>query len=64
MAKVCNETVADVPAAQGAIGRRIPVDPPDIRAPRHVIEAELGGGFIWREIVSPDGVRSFQLVQP
>jgi hypothetical protein len=29
-----------------------------------VIEAELGGGFVWREIVSPDGVRSFQLVQP
>jgi hypothetical protein len=28
MAKVCNETVADVPAAQGAIARRIPVDPP------------------------------------
>jgi hypothetical protein len=52
--------------ACGPRGNRTPNSgrPPDIRAPRHVIEAELGGGFVWREIVSPDGVRSFQLVQP
>jgi hypothetical protein len=32
--------------------------PPDIRAPRRVIEAEIGGRG-WIEIISTDGVRSF-----
>jgi len=27
-----------------------------VRAPRHVIEAEVFGGRIWRQIVSSDGV--------
>lgn len=30
MVKVCNETVAKVPAAQGAIARRIPVEGPEL----------------------------------
>jgi hypothetical protein len=35
-----------------------PGRPPDIRAPRRVIEAELGGGRVWIETVSSDGVKS------
>jgi hypothetical protein len=32
--------------------------PPDIQAPRHVIEGEIGGRG-WIEIISTDGVQSF-----
>lgn len=32
--------------------------PPDIHGPRRVIDIEIGGGHIWHEVVSVDGVRS------
>ena len=31
--------------------------PPDIHAPRHVIEAEINSGHVWAETISTDGVR-------
>ena len=27
-----------------------------VRSPRHVIEAEVSGGRVWRQVASPDGV--------
>jgi len=33
--------------------------PPDICAPRHVIEAEINSGHVWAETFSTDGVRCF-----
>lgn len=38
--------------------------PSHICGPSRVIEAEIGGGFIWQEIVSADGVRSFERRRP
>jgi hypothetical protein len=53
-----HETMQKVPAAQGVIFKKMAVDPPDIHGPRRVIDIEIGGGHIWHEVVSVDGVRS------